>query len=376
MKIIHLTLGKANPERMNGVSKAVYEMCTAQKDAELDVELWGISTDVSINFSERNFKTTVFKSSKNIFLLPNGIKEEIKKHTHQKNILFHIHGGFIPTWFSIVLLLNKLNIPYLFTPHGSYNSIALQKSKWRKKIYTMLFENRLLKGTKKIHLLGKSELENIENRFKKKCILIPNFIQINNKISKHEPNSEKLRLLTLGRIDIKTKGLDLLVEAIKILTNKKIPIECTITGTGSDSKKLAQLIEQNNLLSYINCTGAKFNAEKKELFHTHDILLQPSRNEGIPMSVLEACSYGTPVLVSTATNVEDNIEKYNAGYVFKSENITDLVKKIEQIYEDKKQDKLKSIGNNAKEMIAKEYSQETVLKKIITCYEEICDRYK
>ena len=60
MKIIHLVLGKGNPNRMNGVNKVAYQLATTQTEMGHDVTLWGIANDLHKNYPERNFKTVLF----------------------------------------------------------------------------------------------------------------------------------------------------------------------------------------------------------------------------------------------------------------------------------------------------------------------------
>ena len=45
MEIIHIVLGKANPDRMNGVNKVVYQLATKQADFGEKVAVWGITND-------------------------------------------------------------------------------------------------------------------------------------------------------------------------------------------------------------------------------------------------------------------------------------------------------------------------------------------
>ena len=47
MEIIHLVMGKANPQRMNGVNKVVYQLATKQAEAGIKVQVWGFTKDLS-----------------------------------------------------------------------------------------------------------------------------------------------------------------------------------------------------------------------------------------------------------------------------------------------------------------------------------------
>ncbi|MBL0191806.1 MAG: hypothetical protein IPQ18_10810 [Saprospiraceae bacterium] len=62
MEVIHIVLGKANPNRLNGVNKVVYNMATEQHKAGKNVSVWGIANDVKHDYPKRIFKTILFKS--------------------------------------------------------------------------------------------------------------------------------------------------------------------------------------------------------------------------------------------------------------------------------------------------------------------------
>ena len=74
MDIIHIVLGKANPERMNGVNKVVYELTTKQVEIGLKASVWGITKDKEKNYGERNFETLLFLHQRNPFAISKEMK--------------------------------------------------------------------------------------------------------------------------------------------------------------------------------------------------------------------------------------------------------------------------------------------------------------
>ena len=69
MEIIHLILGKADPERMNGVNKVVYQLATQQHLFGEQVAVWGITSDTTVNYNDRNFEMRLFLKQKKSFCL-------------------------------------------------------------------------------------------------------------------------------------------------------------------------------------------------------------------------------------------------------------------------------------------------------------------
>ena len=105
MKIIHITLGKANPNRMNGVNKVVHSLATSQKNIGHDVEVLGLTNTGEIEKIERNYHINFYR--KKTFLLDTSLNVYIDE-IDPYNSLVHMHGGFITDFYLIARQLNKI----------------------------------------------------------------------------------------------------------------------------------------------------------------------------------------------------------------------------------------------------------------------------
>ncbi|MEM7037808.1 MAG: glycosyltransferase family 4 protein, partial [Bacteroidota bacterium] len=132
-KIIHVVLGKANPNRMNGVNKVVHQLATAQHAAGQQVEIWGITQDLSAPVLERSLKTRLFAAQRLPFAFDSALIAALKAETAP--VMVHFHGGFITAFAGLAKALRRNGIPYCITGHGAYNSIAMETSKWKKRLY-------------------------------------------------------------------------------------------------------------------------------------------------------------------------------------------------------------------------------------------------
>lgn len=111
MEIIHIVLGKANPNRMNGVNRVVYQLATQLAQKGSNVSVWGITKDLENNYGERNFRTRLFRKSLNPFSISNELKQSI---LDKKGVAtFHIHGGWIPAFSSLCNFMGKHEIAYI-----------------------------------------------------------------------------------------------------------------------------------------------------------------------------------------------------------------------------------------------------------------------
>jgi len=336
MGIVHLILGKANPEKMNGVNKVVYNIATKQAENNQDVEVWGISENTEINYPERNFRTKIFKRGKNLFFIPEDLKTEIINSSASN--VYHIHGGWIPVFWSLSKFLRKHKFIYIITPHGAYNAVAMHKSILIKKIYLELFEKTVIRNASKIHCIGESELEGLQSIApKKKGILIPyGFTRLKHN-SVFSTQKENLIFGFVGRLDIYTKGLDLLVESFAEFSKADPDSTLWIVGDSNEKDLLHQKIKLLGIENKTVLFGSRFGEEKNELIKKMDVFVHPSRNEGLPVSVIEAANFGRPCIVTKNTNIGYLIEQYNAGITVSSPDAALLTKaffEISKIWKD------------------------------------------
>jgi glycosyltransferase involved in cell wall biosynthesis len=137
-----------------------------------------------------------------------------------------------------------------------------------------------------------------------KCLFLANF-----------PEVEKTRmLLFLGRIHPK-KGCDMLIDA---LPRHPSPEPVTLIIAGPDQVGWAgQLRERLNRMDVsprVIFAGMLEGALKRGAFENADAFILPSHQENFGMSVVEALSYGLPVLISDKVNIWREIEADRAGY--------------------------------------------------------------
>ena len=369
MEIIHLILGKANPERMNGVNKVVFQLATQQSNSGRNVSVWGITKNPSHDYGVRNFKTLLFQSHSNIFKIDKSLSDAISE-LKNRDVTFHIHGGWIPTFYTISKLLSKYRIPYVFTPHGAYNTIAMKKSKWIKKMYFQLFEKQLIQKASVIHCIGKSEVIGIEKMVKNpKTQLMPYGFELNCLPSEREHNTgDPFVIGFIGRLDIYTKGLDLLLDGFKLFLQQNRNSKLWIVGDSDQRSKLEQMITSRKLQNDVVLWGSKFGKEKENLLKKMDVFAHPSRNEGLPSSVLEAASYGIPCLVSEATNVGEYIEKYNCGISVPNENHFKINEALSLLNEKRNNGQLEMIGDSAIEMVQQEFNWNHIVNRFDQLY--------
>jgi len=123
--------------------------------------------------------------------------------------------------------------------------------------------------------------------------IIPNGVEVKS-INK---NRKRTFVLYLGRIDFYQKGLDLLLEAYKyIAQNTTAELKIAGSGTKNDEIKLTNFINNFKLEGKVQVLGKVGGVRKNKLFQSARCIVVPSRYESFPLVVLEALSYGTPII--------------------------------------------------------------------------------
>jgi glycosyltransferase involved in cell wall biosynthesis len=134
------------------------------------------------------------------------------------------------------------------------------------------------------------------------------------------PASPRPKLLFVGNL-VKVKGIDVLLGACERLGEKQFDFECDVIGTGPLSQALSKRIAGSSLAGRVRLVGSKPLREIAAAYHAADLLVVPSRSEGVPNVILEARACGLPIL---ATRVGGIPEVLNASSMVEPENEVSL----------------------------------------------------
>lgn len=114
----------------------------------------------------------------------------------------------------------------------------------------------------------------------------------------HKENYSDTNVLFLGRLGERKGSYDLLKVIPEVL--EKVPDAHFYLGGDGDIEQSQKIINENGLQENVKLLGWVKNKEKETYLKKCSIFILPSYHEGMPMSVLEAMSYG---LATVSTNV-------------------------------------------------------------------------
>ena len=169
-------------------------------------------------------------------------------------------------------------------------------------------------------------------------------------------------ILFLGRL-VPEKGVKYLVEAFKqVNTEKKL----VIAGGASDSQDFVQEIEtMAKGDERILFTGFVQGKELDELYSNAYVYVLPSDLEGMPLSLLEAMSYGNCCLVSDISECTEVVEDKAA--TFAKSDVADLKEKLQCLCENK--DIVLQYKDGAADFICGKYNWNEIVDKTLELYQ-------
>lgn len=225
--------------------------------------------------------------------------------------LVHVHGLWKDQQWAALQWQKHTNKPVIVSPHGMLDPWALRNSAWKKRIVEKLFARDALDRATCIHALCISEVDAIRSYgLKNPVALIPNGVElpsINISTSEnHSPNRKK-RLLFLGRIHPK-KGLSELISGWEQAGLAEWELLIAGPDDGGHMPKLKKLIKKLGVGASVSFLGPLYGKDKDHLLRESDAFILPSFSEGLPMSVLEAWSYGLPAIISEYCNLPEGID--------------------------------------------------------------------
>lgn len=270
--------------------------------------------------------------------------------------VLHVHGLW--TYTSVVGMSwrRRTGRPTVIHPHGMLDVWALKNSRWKKQLAMLLFEHRHLAGASCIRVLCHAEEEAVRALgFKNPVSVIPNGVDLpkGEKSGQNVAAATRKILLYLGRIHPK-KGIVPLIEAFAQKSvgtalsdwtlivagwdqdSHESELKCLASRLGMEWSDLREAsFSEAGIQSALQTrprlifAGPAFGTDKERLYRMSSAFILPSFSEGLPMVVLEAWSYGKPVLMTPMCNLPEGVASGAAVSIFPS--VESIGEKLEML---------------------------------------------
>jgi len=168
-------------------------------------------------------------------------------------------------------------------------------------------------------------------------------------------------LLFVGRV-VRDKGIDELVEAFEVLTRRFKNLKLLIVGDFEEHLNPLKRESIKILKSGRNIIQVGFQKDIRGYLAVSDVFILPSYREGLPNSLLEAGSFGLPLIASNINGCNEIVIDGENGLLVEPKSVDDIIKKITTLVENRElYNKLKL---NIRDSIIKRYNQENFLKSL------------
>lgn len=277
--------------------------------------------------------------------------------------LVHIHAEGPAFFCFIPHLLGK---KVIVTIHG----LDWNRAKWGgfAKWYIKAGEKNAVKFADEMIVLSEGLKEYFLKEYGREVTFIPNGVRrpIHREIGEIEKYGLKKDgyILYLGRI-VPEKGEDYLVKAFRELaTDKKLVIAGGISDSDAYSQKLKKLANGDDRIVF---TGFVEGRVLEELYSNALIYCLPSDLEGMPLSLLEALSYGNCCVVSDIAECTEVVG--DKAVVFRKSDVDDLKDKLSDLLENR--EKIERYRKDAADYVCNKYIWDDVVERTLRLYEKV-----
>ena len=274
----------------------------------------------------------------------------------------HVHAEGPALFCGILKLFHKRVV---MTCHGldhqrtgKWNAIA----RW----CILQGEKSAVKNADEIIVLSKNVQKYFKDTYGRDTHFIPNGVNVPMIRSAKEINdkfglTKDSYFLFLGRI-VPEKGVHYLIHAFKnVNTDKKLVIAGGASDTDDYMQELKNMAKKDDRVLF---TGFVQGELLEELYSNAYVYVLPSDLEGMPLSLLEAMSYGNCCIVSDISECAEVVD--DKALVFKRANETKLKERLQEAADNT--EKVKKYKEGAMDFICNKYNWEDVVKKTLELY--------
>ena len=289
--------------------------------------------------------------------------------------IFHAHHAFTPLSLRGMAVANEENFRTVLTTHSI--SIAYDSPVWD--IFNQAFPvlGWFIDKADRIIAVSNAAKAFISHFTQKEVVVIPNGVDS----KKFHPNwnRERLReelgieeehiILSVGRISYR-KGIHVLLNAMKILTEEVDDIRLIIIGEGEMSLFLrtqARLLDIEDRVSFMGYVPSQ---QLPKFFGVTDIFVLPSITaEAFGIVLLEAMASGKPIVATNVGGIPEVVESSKSGILVGPGDEYALAKVIFSLLKD--ENLRNELGKNGRKAVEKRYSWDIISGKIEEVYQKL-----
>jgi glycosyltransferase involved in cell wall biosynthesis len=246
----------------------------------------------------------------------------------------HLHAHFATEATRVAALASRISgIPYSFTAHA----VDIYKKDVDRRLLVRHVERAAFTVT-----VSESNLEHLRklaNGSAHKIVRLYNGIDLDRFEPRRGPSQRPFTILSVARL-VEKKGLDVLVEACRLLRERGAGFRCWIVGKGAERARLEAMIRRHGLRGRVELLGPHTQAEIVARYREADLFVLPclvagdGNRDGLPVSLVEALASGLPVVATPVTGIPEVVRDGHNGLLVPSGDAPRLADAIESLMRD------------------------------------------
>lgn len=198
----------------------------------------------------------------------------------------------------------------------------------------------------------------------KKVVIVPNGLPDEASVGNEQKQTDRLKILFVGLLEESKGELDL-CKAVKILKDRGFECHAKIAGEFKSleyRQHFFNFVSESNLEGNVEYLGIIRGQMKQEEFRDSDVFCFPSyfHSESFPLVLIEAMSYGLPIVTTRWRGIVDMVKDGYNGYLVDIKSPEMVAEKLQLLLEDVKL--RKQIGEHSRAEFEKKYEMGQHLK--------------
>jgi glycosyltransferase involved in cell wall biosynthesis len=162
------------------------------------------------------------------------------------------------------------------------------------------------------------------------------------------------------------KGVDLFLEAAAEVLVEVPETRFKVVGEGPDREKLERLIDRLNIRESVNLLGRR--EDMASLYASLDVMVSSSRQEGLPMAILEGMASGLALVATAVGEVPKVVVDGRTGLLVPAQDVGSLAAGISELLHNP--EKRKRLGGAARQLMEEEFSAARMTADYLRVYQE------
>ena len=144
-------------------------------------------------------------------------------------------------------------------------------------------------------------------------------------------NDDQLRLACVGRLDPRSKGQDILLEALGSPKWISRPWRLTLYGNGPMKHIIERLVQRYGLEGRVTLAG--YVSRIEDIWTENHVLVMPSRFEGLPLAMVEAMLCGRPIVATNVAGHSEIVEDGVTGFLADAPTVMGMMEALERLWD-------------------------------------------